>query len=387
MGHEIEVIGNLTPAVPWFSRIKTQFYKRILGKVYLINRDRGVFAARAKSANRRLKAAGRLDAILITYLPDAVHLETDVPLVIVHDATWMQLIDFYPGTERNRLAAETLRDGIELDKAALARCKHAIYSSTWAVESAVRDYGVPRSKLSVAPFGSNFADPPRREDVERYLKGRLQGPMKLLFVGWEWHRKGGDLAVAIAAQIEALGVAVELHVVGRPPDGALPSWVKVHGQLLREIPEQAAIFRGLFERSDLFVMPTRADTFGIVYCEAASFGLPVIASHVGGVPEAVRGEWGITPVPDTPPRLIAEWAVNLYKDRAAYERLVWLARDAYESRLNWPAFCRHVVDVVAHCVAHCAARETQTESVLAEPNADSQGRQASAGSPRSVRCL
>jgi len=346
MGHEVCFIGELTPQVPLFSRIKTQFYKRILNKVYVINRDPAVFAARASSANRRLKEAGPLDAILTFYLGDAAYLQTDVPIAIVHDASWTQLIDFYPGTECDRLAEETLRGGIELDRLALARCHHAIYSSQWAVEGVVRDYGVPRSKLSVAPFGSNFADAPRREDVQRYLLERLKTPMNLLFVGWDWHRTGGDVAVAIAREIIALGVPVELHVVGCRPDGELPSFVRVHGRLLKDIPEQATTLRRLFATSDLLVMPTRADTFGIVYGEAAAFGMPVIASNVGGVPEAVRGGWGLTLSLDTSPRLIAEWAVNLYQDRSAYERLAWLARDAYETRLNWRAFCEHLLRVV-----------------------------------------
>ena len=345
MGHEVQTIGDISPAVPPYSWIKTQFYKRVLGRIYLINRDPAVFAARAKSANRRLKEAGQLDAVLITYLPDAVYLETDVPVLIVHDATWLQLVDFYPGAERERLAAETVKDGIELDKAALAACKHAIYSSEWALESAARDYAVPRSKLSVAPFGSSIPDPPRREDIARYLQGRLRGPIKFLFLGYEWYRKGGDLAVAVAEQIVALGVPVELHVVGCTPREKLPAWVKVHGPLMKEVPEQAAMLRNLFETCDLFIMRTRADTFGIVYGEAATFGLPVIASDVGGVPEAARGEWAIKPPLDAPPHSVAKWTVDLHHDRAAYERLAWLAREAYETRLNWHAFCRHVVEV------------------------------------------
>jgi len=351
MGHEVEIIGNLFPHIPLFARVKTQFYKRILKKMYLLNRDPAVFALRARSGNRRLKAAGEFDAVLTAYPPDAAYLEADCPILILHDAAWTQLVDFYPGAERERMAPETLRGGIELDKMGLARCSHAIYCSQWAVEGVIRDYGVPRSKLSVAPLGSSIVNPPGRDDVERYLKDRLHGPMKFFFLGVEWHRKGGEIAVAVAEQVEALGTPVELHVAGCRPPSPVPAWVKVHGPLRKNIPAEAALWRSLFENSDIFIMPTRADAFGIVYGEAAAFGMPVIASNAGGVPEAACGEWALTLPLDTPPRAMAEWAVSLYNDRAAYERLAWLARQAYETRLNWPSFCRHLVEVAVECKA------------------------------------
>lgn len=359
MGHEVEIIGNLYPHIPFFARVKTQFYKRILNRMYLLNRDPAVFALRARSGNRRLKAAGRFDAVLTAYPPDAAYLETDIPILIMHDAAWTQLVDFYPGAERDRMAPETLRGGIELDKMALARCCRAIYSSQWAVEGVIRDYGVPRSKLSVAPLGSNIVDPPRREDIERYLKSRLQGPMKLFFLGVEWYRKGGDIAVTVAAQVKALGIPVELHVAGCVPEGTLPPWVKLYGPLRKDNLEESALLRKLFETSDFFAMPTRADCSPVVYAESAAFGMPVIASDVGGVPEAACGEWALTLPLDTPPRTMAEWAVSLYKDRAAYERLAWQARESYETRLNWPAFCRHVVEAAMECRSKNAAAANQ----------------------------
>lgn len=351
MGHEVEIIGNLQPHIPLFARVKTQFYKWVLNKMYLLNRDPAVFAVRARSGNRRLKAAGQFDAVLTAYPPDAANIETDSPLLIVHDAAWTQLVDFYPGTERHRIAPETLNGGIELDKRGLSRCCHAIYCSQWAVEGVVRDYGVPRWKLSVAPLGSSIVNPPQREDVERFLKSRLQGPMRLFFLGVDWHRKGGDMAVAVAEQVATLGISVELHVAGCEPPKPVPAWVKVHGLLRKNNPAEAATLRNLFETCDFFIMPTRADAFGIVYGESAAFGMPVIASDVGGVREAACGEWALTLPLDTAPRIIAEWATSLFEDRAEYERLAWLARESYETRLNWPAFCRHIVEVVVACKA------------------------------------
>ncbi len=349
LGHEVVLIGALQPHVPVFSRVKSAIYKFLFKKVYVINRDPSVIRARTPDANKRLSQLGAVDAILVSYLPDAAYLESKYPVVLLHDATWVQLLDYYPGYERSRLAAETVRGGIELDREALRRCAHAIYSSHWATRSASQDYGVPDHKLSVAPLGASIVNPPTRTDVAAYLKRRGQDTMKLFFLGKEWHRKGGDIAVQVAAEIMRLGVPVELHVAGCQPEGEIPPFVRAHGSLRKDVEAQAQKLRGLFESSDFFIMPTRADAFGIVFGESAAFGLPVMASDSGGVREAARGEWSLVPPPGTSPSIYAQWAVSLFRNRAEYERLSWLARESYENDLNWPSFCRHLIQVVSEC--------------------------------------
>src|SRR5581483_7672324 len=47
------------------------------------------------------------------------------------------------------------------------------------------------------------------------------------------------------------------------------------------------LLRDLYARADLFVMPTRADCFGIATIEAMASGLPVIVSDVGGAGDIV----------------------------------------------------------------------------------------------------
>lgn len=245
LGHEVVVINGLQPQVPVFSRIKTAVYKYLLHKTYALNRDPRVFRARAKDANRRLAELGAVDAVLITYLADAVYLETDHPVILIHDATWAQMLDYYPCYESKGMAGETIRGGLDLDKQALERCDHAVYSSRWAAESVVRDYGVPSAKVSVAPLGASIVNEPTREDLARYLSRRGQQPMKLLFLGKEWYRKGGDIAMRVGSAIEAMGVPVELHVAGCDPEGEQAPFVRRHGLLRKDVPSEAEELRGL----------------------------------------------------------------------------------------------------------------------------------------------
>jgi glycosyltransferase involved in cell wall biosynthesis len=152
--------------------------------------------------------------------------------------------------------------------------------------------------------------------------------------------------VEVGLEIERLGSPVQLHVVGCEPEGPLPAFVTRHGFLRKDVPAEGAKLAELFRKSDFFVMPTRAEALGMVYAESAAYGLPVMASDTGGVRDVARGEWSFVPAPGTSPREYADWAVGNYRDRAAYERLSRLARECYETELNWRSFCEHLVSVV-----------------------------------------
>lgn len=55
----------------------------------------------------------------------------------------------------------------------------------------------------------------------------------------------------------------------------------------------------LYNRSDIFVLPSMAESFGMVFVEAMSCGLPVIGARVGGVPDIIKEENGILVTPDS----------------------------------------------------------------------------------------
>lgn len=54
----------------------------------------------------------------------------------------------------------------------------------------------------------------------------------------------------------------------------------------------------LYSASDIFVLPTMAESFGLVFIEAMACGLPIIGTRVGGVPDIVLEENGILVEPD-----------------------------------------------------------------------------------------
>jgi glycosyltransferase involved in cell wall biosynthesis len=151
--------------------------------------------------------------------------------------------------------------------------------SRWARDSLVRDYGVEAGKIAVIPPGVILPAQPHSREVDR-----PESPVRLLFVGSAFKRKGGDLLME--AFRAGLSGRCELDIVTR--DGSIEGGgpVRVHQGLN---PGDEALMR-LFAEADLFVLPTLGDCLPLAVLEAMAHGLPVVASDVGAISEAVEAE-------------------------------------------------------------------------------------------------
>lgn len=253
----------------------------------------------------------------------------DLPFVHVTDATPRFLRDAYGWAvpdETDRIEARVVR------KAAIS-----VYSSEVLAERAPRDLGCPDMITAVQPFGVNsdaFFFPPK-SSLDK---------VNLLFVGIDWVRKGGDIAVAALDELLARGHDAQLTIVGRCPDRHRhhPA-IRALGFLNKNRPREAARLARLYAEAHLLLLPSRADCTPMVVAEAMARGTPVLASNVGGIAAQIGGS-GAGRVLDlhSTPALWAETILDMTADPDRYGFLSDAAADRARTCLNWDTWAEAI---------------------------------------------
>lgn len=200
------------------------------------------------------------------------------PFIYYTDACFNQMVDYYWDNMNKSL----VRLANQEEEWAIKNSILNIRSSEWAKNDAINFYGDNPEKNFVLEFGANLDDKDIHES-QIYRGGQLN----ILFSGVDWERKGGDIAVnAVKILREKHHVDAILMIAGireLPTYVSELGFVKNFGFLNKNIPEQYDTYIDIIKRSNIFLLPTKAECAGIVFCEASAFGLPIYTYDTGGI--------------------------------------------------------------------------------------------------------
>ena len=333
-GIDLRNIGPMDYNYSFSARAKYKFYQTILNRLCLPEREYFIADHYARKVNEFLQSHD----VDIVFSPGSIpvaRLHSDIPIVIYADATFAGLVESY--YQDVFIDRDYLAKGHSLEKEALDRCALAIFASDWAAETATKFYGTSPSKIRVIPFGANLQKERSETEILSAIEGRSTDLCRLLFVGVDWERKGGDIAVAVADKLNERGIKTELTVVGCfPPEIRINDHIKIQGFISKQSKDGREQLDQLYLENHFLILPTRAECFGVVFCEASSFGMPSISCATGGVPSAViNGRNGQLFPLDAEVDDYVDYIATLWTNYDLYKSLAASSFAEYQQRLNW----------------------------------------------------
>lgn len=282
-----------------------------------------IFGLKVRKALKEAEKRGRLDACFM-HTQRMAHLAVDrmrhIPTFISIDATPGELDQTYRGLAGLKSERGSWYWGIRdsIHRRTYAAARGMISMSSTVANSLSRVYGVaPADVLVMLPS----VDTTKWQPAERNTNG---GPCRILFVGGDFERKGGDLLLRWAKETRQRDVRIDI-VTSQPPEPT--PGVTVHTNFK---PNEPGLM-DLMQQAHLLVLPTRADMSPWVVAEAKAAGTAVLSTTVGGIPELVRDGvdgWLV------PPNDYARFSEQLDAAVADQEQLVAFGRRAREDAVE-----------------------------------------------------
>ncbi len=243
-------------------------------------------------------------AFRCTGVPDVIHAnywlsglaghrlkhEIQVPLIMTFHTLERVKADTFRGESEERAHQE----------AAIVACADAVLASCDVeAEQFVRFYHADASRVRVVAPGVQhaFFAPGHRPQARRAVGLTVEEPL-LLFVGRLQALKGVDLALETLIELRRRGEPSQLAIVGGPsgPDGRA-TVAALHERVRRAnvidhvhfvAPQSHQLLSTWMRAADVTLVPSRAESFGLVALESSACGTPVVASEVGGLTTLVE---------------------------------------------------------------------------------------------------
>ncbi len=270
----------------------------------------------APAAEQLLPHTDRIRMTVLLHMPLATALETD------HDASARR-------SERVVLGAAT----------------SIVATSEWTRQQLLTRYAIPADRVHVARPGAD-----RVAAQARPVRGQL------ICVGVLGRHKGQDLLVEALAELDDLGWhCVLIGSLDRDPDFVEHLQARITGLRYGHRIRFAGVLTGAalshaYSTADLLVAPSRSETYGMTVTEALAHGLPVLATAVGGLPEALGSTAdGTRPgqlVPPEDPAALAAALGDWLSDERYRHRLRTAARERRLTLRGWDQTSREVANAL-----------------------------------------
>lgn len=340
-GYQVDVVDarslfwpKVWPAIRAFHPDRNEWWKR--------RWEAGLYSAAAWDRNTRLngrlldrvfRPGGKILQVGKEYFPHPRYAQIEYYVFILYNMR-LALAD---GVTPWVPPSEDRPAFLEREQALYRRARHIFVGGGYVKQSLVKDYGVAPDHVTVAGGGVDefFLEHSPGEVPARLTK-------TCLFVGWDFGMKGGQTLVEAFQIARQTLPDLKLVVVGPEPSEVPAAEGIVAVGPVRERAELLPYYR----QADLFVMPSLRDSFGFVFLEAMSQGVPCIGSNLNAMPEIIEhGQTGYV-VPPRNPQALARAILDFYADPANRARMGAKAVARVRARFTWDHVARTLARVM-----------------------------------------
>lgn len=211
--------------------------------------------------------------------------------------------------------------------------------SNWVKQSLINDFKIERRKIEINPSGVHLNG---IKNVEKNYYGK-----NILFVGKDTCIKGYDVLLKAFELILNHNKNVVLHIVGNSKKYTNTECIKYYGYIDRN---KVKFLDRLYRNADLFVLPSRYDSFPKVLIEAGAYKLPCISTNICGIPEIIEhGKNGYLVEPEDFKK-IASYANEILNDEKLSLKMGNQGFKNYKEKFNWD---KHVKAISEFIINNC----------------------------------
>lgn len=328
-------------------------YQKLMGAIGKISHKRldcthTVIGAMLQSKTINMSAVQQCDILFAPFCSEALYsLRTDKPIIYLSDATFNIMVDYY----FKGLSANAIKQGNKVEQRAMDRSKAIIVSSQWTANSAINDYHQNPSKVHIVEFGANLDD---KDIIEKTFD--YNGHLHILFLGVDWKRKGGQIAVEACKWLNDNGVLATLHIVGiKELDESIKElpYVDYVGFLNKRYPEQYNRLVAVIKQCHCMLLPTLAECSAIAFCESSANGLPVFSHLTGGVGNYVYNGINGYLLPLGSTGVDFGTKIKECLESGELKKMSETAKDVYKEKLNWNVWANKVEKILIKSITIC----------------------------------
>jgi glycosyltransferase involved in cell wall biosynthesis len=282
-------------------------------------------------------AIGRLDAWIARVQPDVVHTHLALAGVVGRSLARRHRVPRIMTTLHNLSDWEERHSSLLrlLDRRTMAWADVVIAVSDAVRRAAQQRLPTLESRIVTVPNGVRIEALAGVANERAAARSRLGLPQDAFVVGSVARldaRKGLDTLLEAAGRIASALPSLHVLIVGRGHERARLEALAKHVGLggRAHLPSSPPAVRDALATMDVFAAPSRTEGLGLAVIEALAAGVPVLAAHVGGLPEVVLDGICGRLLPPNTPEVWAQAIVSAAADPD--QRRQWAAGAAKRAR-------------------------------------------------------